>query len=168
MEPLFEVQGIQSDDGFRRFNWATMRYQKVLTLFRVMTTLLFIGAVVSLLLGEFFSLVLCLVFGIFFLIFPKYNIEATIKDMDKKPSISYRQPYTIRFFEEEMLEFTPYNDGHIPYTMLHHVLESAEDIYLFTSSTQAFVVCKADITKGTPSALTAFLRDEKHIPYTFI
>lgn len=168
MEPLFEVQGIQTDEGFRRFNWATMRDQKTLAVFRAMTALLFVGAVIGLLISEFLSVVVCLVFAIFFLIFPKYSIEAAIKDMDKKPGISYRQPYTIRFFEDEMVEFTPYNDGRIPYTMIHRVLETAEDFYIFTAPSQAFIICKADMTKGTPSALTAFLRDMQHIPYKFI
>ncbi len=168
MEPMFEAQGVQNDDAFRRFNWAVMRDNKVLPLFRAGTVLFFVAAGISVLISEFLSFALCLCIAIFLMIMPKHSIESVIKDMDQRKSIAYRQPFTIRFFEEELMEFTPYNDSRIPYTMIHRVLETAEDVYIFTSPTQALIVQKADITKGTPSALSAFLRDEKNIAYRFI
>ncbi|MBR7116543.1 MAG: YcxB family protein [Clostridia bacterium] len=50
------------------------------------------------------------------------------------------------------------------YTAIKQVMESKEDIYLFLSNQQAYVVDKSGFTEGSADELVAFLK-EKGVPY---
>ena len=168
MEMLFEAQGVQSEAAYKRFQWATMVENKSLTMFRTLSVVAFLLAIVSLLVREKLSLILCLVLGVYLLIAPKKSIRGAIVELNKKKSIVYKQPYTLRFFENELMHFTPYGETCVQYEMLNRVVETAEDIYLFIAPMQAYILTKSDLTKGSPSALVSFLRDTKRVPYRFV
>ena len=73
----------------------------------------------------------------------------------KKNPLMQNLPYTIRFFEGHLVEYSPRGETAIGYKELHHVLDSRRLLMLYISPNQAFL---ADKTQISPEQLSAVLQ----------
>lgn len=168
MEPLFEVQDVFDREQFLKLNAAVQRENKTSALFYTLAVILLIIAVFGIISKEFLTVFLCVVFALLFFMLPKTGINSSLKQLEEKPNIMFGQPCTLRFFEDEMIEFTPYSEMHVPYTMIDRVLETQDGIYFFVTPTQAHCIRKYAFSKGNAADLITFLRGYKSVPHKFV
>ena len=168
MEPLFEIQGVQEKEQYLRLNAALSRENKLSLLCYVLAAMMFVLMILTIWSGEIFSAVFTCGAGIFLLFMPKMSVKGAIKQLEEKANIFYGNPFTIRFFEDEIIEFTPYSEVHVPYAMVYRVLETEEDIFVFIAPSQAICIRKNEVQRGSAHVLVRFLREYKYIPYKFV
>lgn len=168
MEPLFEVQGVMDENRYMRFYRLHISATPTKKLMLILSVVMFVIGFLSLWLELFFSAMVMILAGILLLFWPKLTAKKYASQMDLTARYMRNKPFTIRFFEDELAEFTPNGEMHIKYEDIFRVVENEEMLLIYISSAQAFVIFKNELTRGTPAAFTAFLRDVKHIPYRFI
>ncbi len=168
MEPLFEVQGVMDENRYLRFYLLHIAATPAKKLLLGLAVFMFIVGLISLWLELFFGAVVMVAAGIAVLFWPKLTAKKYAAQMDLTARFMRNKPFTIRFFDDELAEFTPNGEMHIRYEDIYRVAENGEMLLIYISSAQAFVIYKNELTRGTPAAFTAFLRDQKHIPYRFI
>ena len=165
MEPLFEAEGVLNKELYTRLQLAAFRENKTQVLAYVMAGVLFLLALISAATEALIAFALCVVAGIFLLLLPKISIGSAVRQLEEKTCVHFNHPFTVRFFENEMIEFTPYTETRVPYTMLHHVLETERDLFIFTGPAQAVCIPKSVIKRGSPQVLVRFLREYRGVPY---
>ncbi len=165
MEPLFEAQGIMNENRYRRFYLLHMQATPTKTVFLAMSVIMIVIALLAASLEMVFSAVIMLLGGICLLLLPKLTAKKYGVQMDLTARYMRNKPFTLRFFEDEIAEFTPVGEKHIRYEDVYRVVESADMLLIYISAAQAYVVFKNELTRGDAAALSAFLRNEKHISY---
>ncbi len=165
MEPLFEVQGIMNEHRYRRFYILHMQATPIKTVLVVMAVIMIFVALLAAVLEMVFSAVIMLAAGLCLLFWPRLTAKKYGAQMDLTARYMHNKPFTLRFFQDELAEFTPVGETHIRYEDVFRVVEGADMLLIYISAAQAYVVFKNEITRGDAVSLSAFLRNEKHISY---
>lgn len=165
MEPLFEAQGIMNENRYRRFYLLHMRATPINKVMVVMAVIMFVIALVAAWLEMVGSAVVMLAAGVCLLFWPKLTAKKYGAQMDLTARYMRNKPFTLRFFEDEIAEFTPVGETHIRYEDVFRIVESGDMLLIYISAAQAHVVFKNELTRGDAVALSAFLHGQKHISY---
>ncbi len=165
MEPLFEAQGIINENRYRRFYLLHMQATPTKIVVVVMAVIMFFIALLAMLLEMVGSAVVLLAAGVCLLFWPRLTAKKYGAQMDLTARYMRNKPFTLRFFEDEIAEFTPVGEMHVRYEDVFRVVENAEILLIYISAAQAYVVFKNEITRGDAAALSAFLRYDKHVSY---
>ncbi len=168
MEPLFEAQGIMNENRYRRFYQLHMQSSPIKALIITMAVIMIVIGLIAAVLEMVFSAVIMLAAGICILFWPKLTAKKYGAQMDLTARYIRNKPFTLRFFEDEIAEFTPVGEMHIRYEDVYRVIESAEMLLIYISAGQAYVLFKNEMTRGDAASLSAFLCNEKHVSYKMV
>jgi len=168
MEPLFEVQGVMDENRYHRFYELHISSTPTKAFLIVMAVIMFIIALLSLLTELLFNAIVMVIAGVALLFWPRLISKKYASQMNLTARFMRNKPFTLRFFEDEVAEFTPVGEMHIQYEDIYRVVENETMLLIYISAGQAYVIFKNELTHGNPAALTAFLRTEKHIAYKFV
>lgn len=165
MEPLFETQGIMTEERYRRFYLLHTQTTPLKAIVIIMSVLLFVLAAFSLLMEMSGSMIVLVSAGVCLLFWPKLAAKKYASQMDVTARYMRNKPFTLRFFADEIAEFTPIGEQHIRYEDVYRVVENQDTMLIYISASQAFVVFKSEMTRGTAQGLSVFLRCDKHLTY---
>lgn len=165
MEPIFEAQGVMDENRYRQFYLLHLQSTPAKTLMTVLAVVMFAISLFSVFFEMAFSAVVMLAAGICLLFWPKLTAKKYGAQMDLTARYIRNKPFTLRFFDDEIAEFTPVGEMHVRYEDVFRVVESADMLLIYISAGQAYVLFKNEITRGDAAALSAFLRNDKHISY---
>ncbi len=74
-------------------------------------------------------------------------------------------PFTVCLYGDRLVEYTPRGQTCTPYNTIYRVLETSDLLLIYISKMEAHILDKSGFRKGTPEALTAYLRGTWHVPY---
>ena len=66
-------------------------------------------------------------------------------------------PYTLRFYPEEYIDYSPRGEWHTAYAALYAVRETDDLLLLYQTKFKFTIIDKRGFTRGTPEELVRFL-----------
>ena len=161
MEPLFEVQGVMTEEVLRK----AYRVNAKRTRTRVTLEYAFFGGMffITLALGFFLLYMgdwsgllypLCVAF---LAVIPPLIQKLAEKTMVTSSQDILRLPYTLRFYPEEYIDYSPRGEWHTAYAALYAVRETDDLLLLYQTKFKFTIIDKRGFTRGTPEDLVRFL-----------
>lgn len=168
MEPIFEVRSVLDVCAYERMHRVMMRLQHMGALYGTFAGLFFFLSLVLMTLDSWVLAILLLALGVFLIVLMVTSPKTMAKRAFETNRFAANLPYTVRFFAEDILDFTPKSEERIRYDELYRVVRTADALFLFISDSKAIVLPFAAFTRGTAQGLFQYLCMEKRVPYKII
>lgn len=171
MEPIYEATGRMTKERYRRFFEIHSRVTKQTTVYAVCAVVCLIVGIFLWFPADTFLRVMSfimLVFAVFFFLYPRIAGEQYASAMEKTGKGQMNLPFTLRFFENELAEFTPKGELHLRYDEIYRVVETRDAIVIYLNGAQAFTLFRTELTRGEAARLISFLRFQKQVAYKFV
>ena len=168
MEPLFEVQGVMTEEVLRK----AYRVSAKRTRTRVTLEYAFFGGMffITLALGFFllymgdWSVLLYSLCVAFLAVIPPLIQKLAEKTMVTSSQDILGLPYTLRFYPEEYIDYSPRGEWHTAYAALYAVRETDDLLLLYQTKFKFTIIDKRGFTRGTPEDLVRFLHADGRFP----
>lgn len=168
MEPLFEVQGVMTEEVLRKaYRVNAKRTRTRVTLEYVLLGGIFLFTLalgISLVrMGDWSGLLSPAIVAFFscLLILLHKMME---KNMVTSSQDILGLPYTLRFYPEEYIDYSPRGEWHTAYAALYAVRETDDLLLLYQTKFKFTIIDKRGFTRGTPEDLVRFLHADGRFP----
>ena len=169
MEPFFEVQGIMTEELLSKMYRANAKRTPT----RVTLEYVFFGGMflITLALGIFliytgdFSGFLYPLLVAFLSIMPTLLHKLAEKNTIATSRDIIGLPYTLRFYPQEYVDYSPRGEWHTAYSALYAVRETNDLLLIYQTKFKISILDKRCFTRGTPETLVSFLCSSGQVPY---
>lgn len=146
MEPKFVTTSVYTYDEYKRYNWS-LSGKKELIIFSVFTLFYLICSII---LESNVLFAIAVIFPL--IVFLIYKI--TVIGMYKSAKATDNLQVTFEFFDTYFTETNKFGVQKMDYEILHKIIFTKTNVYLFISKRQAFLLIK----KNFPDGLEDFLK----------
>lgn len=168
MEPIYEATGRMTKERYRRFFDINCRVTKQVPIYSICAVVFLLLSVPMWYFVHIATACILVVFAVFLFLFPRLAGKQYASMMEKTAKGQIDLPFTIRFFENEWIEFTPKGETHQRYEDIYRVVETQDAVVIYISTAQGYILYRTDFTRGEAAHLLCFLRFQKRVAYQFI
>lgn len=165
MRPLYEACGTMELSRFEAINTACFKLKKLPLLFGTAMVICLIAAwIFGMANGWTYCippLVFACVFGVCIVRMPRSSARRLYQSAKGIANL----PFTMRFFDDEFLEFTPTGEQHTRYADILFAVYTPQMLVIFISEAQGYVLYPGDFTIGTLMDLVTYLHRQKQVPF---
>ena len=170
MEPLFEIQGVITEDLLIRMQKAHMKltrtrmaiYYVAMAIMAVLVLIFFLLMAYS---GDWLSALPSFMLLLFFFLILLLLRKSVVKSVIAASRDTIGMPYTIRFYHQEYIEYSPRGEWRTSYAMIHEVRETDDLLLIYQTKAKINILEKCGFIRGTPETLVSFLCSSGQVPY---
>lgn len=171
-EPDFVVESVLTEELYTRFNRVHIKANGIKKRFLIYGVLALALGLLNVLLAVFIvdrrNLLLgimMMLLGAFLVVYLPFSPRISSRALLKTAKGMVGRSHSLCFYADRLTEYTSRSQLTTYYEELYKVVESDELVLLYINKIQAHILDKSGFRKGTPEALTAYLRGTWHVPY---
>ncbi len=171
-EPAFVVEYVLSEELYVMYNQVNMKANGIKKRFLIYGVLALALGLLNVLLAVFIvdrrNLLLGIIMmllGAFLVVYLPFSPRISSRALLKTAKGMVGRSHSLCLYADRLTEYTSRSQLTTYYGELYKVVESDELVLLYINKIQAHILDKSGFRKGTPEALTAYLRGTWHVPY---